>query len=81
MRTDAGPAALDDRDLAMLIAELRDAAERPADDASLAALLDGRDTGLNWHGQALVFLGNEAAGTRLGFIADPCPPEPARGPS
>lgn len=79
MRTDAGPAALDDRDLAMLIAELRDAAERPADDASLAALLDGRDTALNWHGQALVFLGNEAAATRLGFIADPCPPEPAPG--
>ena len=77
MRTDAGPASLDDRDLAMLINELRNAANLPADDARLAALLDGRDAGLNWHGRTLVSLGNEAAATRLGFVADPCPPEPA----
>ncbi|NLF53765.1 MAG: DUF2946 family protein [Thauera phenolivorans] len=77
VRTDAGPASLDDRDLAMLIAELRDAANRPADDASLAALLDGQGADLHWHGRALVFLGNETAAARLGFVADPCPPEPA----
>ena len=79
VRTSAGPASLDDRDLAMLINELRNAANLPADDASLAALLDGRDAELNWHGRAIVFLGNETAATRLGFVADPCPTEPAPG--
>ncbi|MFT3758487.1 DUF2946 family protein [Thauera sp.] len=74
LATDAGPAALDDRDLAMLLGEVRDSAGEIADEEALTALISGAvEPQLRWKGLALQSLaeGRQAAADRLGFIYDP----------
>ena len=74
MDTDAGPAALDDRDLAMLFAEVCNASGDLANEADLSALMQSEPgTHLHWHGTQVMMLGNEAPAERLGFNPDPKP--------
>lgn len=82
LATDAGPAALDDRDLAMLLAEVLDPAGGTADEEALSALMSGASTldaaapRLQWKGlelQALAAADQQTAAARLGFIRDPQP--------
>lgn len=51
LQTDLGPAAVDDRDLALFLAELEDAQGRSIDEGTLCALLEGASTiVLRWRG-------------------------------
>lgn len=92
MPTDAGPAALDDRDLAGLLAEIQDTNGKPASEEALDALLSTCNEGaegiapaatadpalnaLRWRGLPLISIGTGLAAARLGFIPEPTPAAP-----
>ena len=76
LATDAGPAALDDRDLAMLLAEVYDPAGNIADEEALTVLMSGEAVRqLQWKGLTLQSLASErqTVADCLGFISDPRP--------
>lgn len=79
LSTNAGPATLDDRDLAMLLGEVSDPAGRIADDDALSALMTGeRLAPLQWKGlplQGMAAAGQQSAAALLGFVSDPQPQE------
>ncbi|ENO88764.1 DUF2946 family protein [Thauera linaloolentis] len=79
LATGLGPAALDDRDLAMLIADVGDASGKAADDDALCALMSGeRPVHLRWKGlplQGLAAAGQRSVAAFLGFVPDPQPEE------
>ncbi len=82
MDTDAGPAALDDRDLAMLFAEVRTPAGESASESDLLALMATAESAadtvcLQWHGVPVRSLGHEHAAARFGFVANPAPADAA----
>jgi len=79
MATTAGPAALDDRDLATLLNDVHDTAGNQADDESVAARLleDEPCTGnllqLQWRGRPIQRISDETMATKLGFVLDSAP--------
>ena len=82
MDTDAGPAALDDRDLAMMFADVRTTSGECASESDLLALMVTADSAadavcLQWHGIPVRRLGHEHAETRFGFVANPAPADAA----
>ena len=72
LKTDLGPAAIDDRDLAIFLAELKDEHGHGADERTLITLLEGKSTTpLRWRGLTLGFApGCETPG-QLGFHRKP----------
>lgn len=81
--TDAGPAMLDDRDLAAFVDDLRTVAGAAVSEEALLALLaqDPAAQPLGWHGHAVIALPASAADAAdyFGFVAEPAPvlPNPA----
>lgn len=72
IETDAGPGLVDDRDLAAFLAAVRDADGNPADEASLAALMEGQTTRpLFWSGIPLLPIKRTEVASRLGFQPAP----------
>lgn len=67
--TTLGPAAIDDRDLAEFVAELRHAgSEVGVAEDTLLGLLEGRDdVSLAWRGHAVRFAPNDEIPARMGF--------------
>ena len=88
MDTDAGPASLDDRDLATLLADVCDASGEAANEDELLALMStsaaadpdspSESARLQWHGVPVLSLKHEQAAAHFGFVADPTPADPAR---
>lgn len=72
LQTDLGPAAIDDRDLALFLSEVKDEHGRAVDEATLFALLDGQSTApLRWRSLPVRFApGSEIPG-QLGFQRKP----------
>ncbi|HNR59976.1 MAG TPA: DUF2946 family protein, partial [Thauera sp.] len=72
--TDAGPGAVDDRDLAAFIDELRDAADRAPNDDTLLACVGGDTTiALTWRGLPVEPCSCTELPARFGFRLDPQP--------
>ncbi len=72
LQSDLGPAALDDRDLALFLAELTDAQGCGADEGTVLALLAGQATApLQWRGLPLRFAPNSEIPKQLGFQRKP----------
>lgn len=72
LQTDLGPAAIDDRDLALFLAEIRDADGHGVDEATLSALLEGQSTTpLQWRSLPLQFARNSEIPGQLGFQRKP----------
>lgn len=72
LTTDLGPAALDDRDLTTLCAELKDESGRIADDTALMALVEGRsELRLEWRNMPVVRAGSAEIPGLLGFQPHP----------
>ena len=72
--TDLGPAAIDDRDLALFLAEVKDEHGRGVDEAALFALLAGRPTpALQWRGLPVRFAHGGDIPVLLGFRRQPAP--------
>lgn len=68
----AGIAMLDDRDLAVFVAECRDLAGAPATDAGLLAAMAG-NAAVYWRGLPLQAINREDVPRRFGFRPDPTP--------
>ena len=72
LQTDLGPAAIDDRDLALFLAEVKDAHGDGVDEATLFALLEGQSTTpLQWRSLPLRFARNSEIPGQLGFQRKP----------
>lgn len=72
LRSDLGPASIDDRDLALFLAELSDQHGRKLDEAALDALLEGRQqVPLRWRGLSVSFTPEHAVPGLLGFQRNP----------
>ena len=72
LQTDLGPAAIDDRDLALFLAEVKDAHGDGVDEATLFALLEGQSTTpLEWRSLPLRFARNSEIPGQLGFQRKP----------
>lgn len=72
LRSDLGPAAIDDRDLALFLAELMDPHGGEVDEAALDALLEGQQlAALRWRGLAVSFAPAHAVPDLLGFRRSP----------
>ncbi|MBV2264862.1 MAG: DUF2946 family protein [Thauera sp.] len=77
LATDLGPAMIDDRDLALFAAELRQLEGASAGDEDLLALIDGqRGPALRWRGIDVAFCARAAIPVRLGFQPRPQSVEP-----
>lgn len=73
--TSAGPALVDDRDLAIFLAEVRDAGGSAADEAALAAKMEGAaEPALFWRGLPLRPIMRAQAAQHFGFKPAPSPP-------
>ncbi len=76
IETDAGPGLVDDRDLASFLAAVVDAHGRPADEAVLAAIMQGDDqVPLFWKSLPVLPLKRAEAAQRLGFQPSPAAAE------
>ena len=74
LHTDLGPAAIDDRDLALFLAELMDARGRSVDEAALDALLEGASPiALSWRGLPVHHARSSEIPRQLGFQRKPVP--------
>ena len=72
LSTDLGPAMIDDRDLALFAAELRQLEGTPAGDEDLLALIDGQSgPTLRWREVDVAFCARAAIPGRLGFQPHP----------
>ena len=77
LATDLGPGMIDDRDLALFAADLRDVDGAPAGDEALLALIDGQPgPALRWRDLDVVFCARAAIPRRLGFQPRPQALEP-----
>ena len=74
LQTDLGPAAIDDRDLALLLAELTHEDGRSVDDAALLKLVQGQSAvPLHWRGLPLRFARSTDVPCELRYRRHPAP--------
>lgn len=72
LQTDLGPAAIDDRDLALFLAELKTEQGDPVSDATLLALFEGHFTApVQWRSLPLTFTPSSQTPGRLGYQRKP----------
>lgn len=75
VETASGPALVDDRDLATFLAEVRDAGGSAADEAALAAKMEGAaEPALFWRDLPLLPIKRAQAAQHFGFQAQPQAP-------
>lgn len=74
LKTDLGPAAIDDRDLVLFLAELEDPQGRSVDESTLGSLLEGASTiELRWRGLPVRHARSSEIPGQLGFQRKPIP--------